>query len=153
MRSPLKIPCATPAWGAWSLWTMSHPSQKEKLHASPRRPPIIFEDNWMKELGSEVGGGCEDSQQTQSKIKNPIVELGQTCFQLCASVCDQDKDADENVDADQTKTERPVQSGQSIGLFTQREEMDIGFRVSGLPRAVVKQSYNPFKRRFESDDS
>ena len=27
MRSPLKIPCATPAWGAWSLWTMSHPSQ------------------------------------------------------------------------------------------------------------------------------
>ena len=27
MRSPWKIPCATPAWGAWSLWTMSHPSQ------------------------------------------------------------------------------------------------------------------------------
>ena len=26
MRSPLKIRCATPAWGAWSLWTMSHPS-------------------------------------------------------------------------------------------------------------------------------
>ena len=23
--SPSKIPCATPAWGAWSLWTMSHP--------------------------------------------------------------------------------------------------------------------------------
>ena len=33
MRSPLKIPCATPAWGAWSLWTMSHPSQV----MSPRR--------------------------------------------------------------------------------------------------------------------
>ena len=28
--SPSKIPCATPAWGAWSLWTMSHPSQKRK---------------------------------------------------------------------------------------------------------------------------
>ena len=27
MRSPWKIPCATPGWGAWSLWTMSHPSQ------------------------------------------------------------------------------------------------------------------------------
>ena len=26
MRSPWKIHCATPAWGAWSLWTMSHPS-------------------------------------------------------------------------------------------------------------------------------
>ena len=33
MRSPLKIPCATPAWGAWSLWNMSHPSQV----MSPRR--------------------------------------------------------------------------------------------------------------------
>ena len=31
MRSPLKIPCATPAWGAWSLWTMSHPSQPQIL--------------------------------------------------------------------------------------------------------------------------
>ena len=27
MRSPWKIPCATPASGAWSLWTMSHPTQ------------------------------------------------------------------------------------------------------------------------------
>ena len=33
MRSPLKIPCATPAWGAWSLWTVSQPSQV----MSPRR--------------------------------------------------------------------------------------------------------------------
>ena len=30
MRSPLKIPCATPAWGAWSLWTMSHPSHRRR---------------------------------------------------------------------------------------------------------------------------
>ena len=50
-----------------------------------------------------------------------------------------DKDADENVDADQISTERPV-SGQSIGLFTQLEEIDIDFRVSGLPHAVVKQA-------------
>ena len=34
-----------------------------------------------------------------------------------------DKDADENVDADQISTERPVKSGQSIGLFTQCEEI------------------------------
>ena len=31
---------------------------------------------------------------------------------------------------------------QSIGLFTQLEERDIGFRVSGLPHAVVKQAEN-----------
>ena len=55
---------------------------------------------------------------------------------------DKDKDADENVDADQICTVRPVKSGRSIGLFTQREEIDIDFRVSGLPHAVVKQAEN-----------
>ena len=55
---------------------------------------------------------------------------------------DQDKDADENVDADHVRTERPVESEQSIGLFTQREEIDIDFRASGLPHAVVKQAEN-----------
>ena len=73
-----------------------------------------------------------------------------------------------NVDADRVKTERPVGSerllrrsekmsclaakaqtrmvrlvtGQPPGLFTQREEIDIDFRVSGLPHAVVKQAEN-----------
>ena len=55
---------------------------------------------------------------------------------------DQDKDADENADADQIRTERPVGCGHSIDLFTQREEIDIDFRVSGLPHAVVKQAEN-----------
>ena len=32
-----------------------------------------FPKNRMKELGSEVAGGSEDSQQTQPKTKNPIV--------------------------------------------------------------------------------
>ena len=45
-----------------------------KVYASPRPPPkISFQDTWMKELGSEVAGGGEDSQQTQPKTKNPIV--------------------------------------------------------------------------------
>ena len=55
---------------------------------------------------------------------------------------DQDKDADENVDADHVRTGRPVESEQTIGLFTQREETDFDFRVSGLPHAVVKQAEN-----------
>ena len=55
---------------------------------------------------------------------------------------DQDKDADENVDADQIRTGRPVGSEQSIDLFTQREDKDIDFRVSGLPHAFVKQVEN-----------
>ena len=54
---------------------------------------------------------------------------------------DKDRDADENVDADQTRTVRLV-SGQPTGLFTHLEEIDIDFRVSGLPHAVVKQAEN-----------
>ena len=50
-----------------------------------------------------------------------------------------DKDADENVDADQTRTERPV-SEQPTSSFTQLEERDIDIRVSGMSHAVVKRS-------------
>ena len=46
-----------------------------------------FKDNWMKELGSEVAGGSEDSQPKPTKIKNPIIKHGETCEELCASVC------------------------------------------------------------------
>ena len=53
---------------------------------------------------------------------------------------DQDKDAAETVDAEHVGTRRPVENEQSIGLFTQREEIDIDFTVSGLPHAVVKQA-------------
>ena len=64
-------------------------------------------------------------------------------LKLCKSVesLDKDKDADENVNADPVRTERPVGCEQSE-LFTQREEIDIDFRVSGLPHAVVKQAEN-----------
>ena len=150
----------------------------EKVHASPRPPPkISFEDNWMKELCSEIAGGSEDFQQTQLKTKNPNVrtlrpvkseqpsssltqEIDKgvlfgcestnvsterpvnSCVPVSVERLDKDKDADENVDADQTRMGRLVKSGQSIGLFTQREEIYIDFRVSGLPHAVVKQAEN-----------
>ena len=55
---------------------------------------------------------------------------------------EKDKDTDKDVDADRDRTERPVVSGQPTGLFTQLEEVDIDFRVSGLPHAVVKQAEN-----------
>ena len=85
----------------------------EKVCASPRPPPkFSFKDNWMKELCSEVAGGSEDSQQIQPTSK----------IQLSCTV-------------------RPV-SEQPTGLFTQHEEIDIYFRVSGLPHAVVKQAEN-----------
>ena len=69
------------------------------------------------------------------------VRLVKSCVPVSVERLDKDKDADENVDADPISTGRPV-SGQSIGLFTQLEEIDIDFRVSGLPHAVVKQAEN-----------
>ena len=41
-----------------------------------------------------------------------------------------------------TRTGRPVKNGQPPGLFTQCEDIDIDFRVYGLPHAVVKQAEN-----------
>ena len=60
----------------------------------------------------------------------------QSCVPVSVEHVNEDEDADENVDADQTRTVRPV-SGQS---FTQLEEIDIDLRVSGLSHAVVKEA-------------
>ena len=67
-------------------------------------------------------------------------DLFSSCVPVSVKHLDQEKDADQNVDADHVRTERPVESEQSIGLFTQLEEIDIDFRVSGLPHAVLKQA-------------
>ena len=67
--------------------------------------------------------------------------FSQSCVPISFEHVDKDKDADENVDADQTRTGRLV-SGQPDGLFTDLEEVDIDFRVSGLPHAVVKRAEN-----------
>ena len=65
-----------------------------------------------------------------------------------------DKDADENVDEDHVRTVRPIESEQSIDLFTQLEDVDVDLRVSGLPHAVVKQPGNfrvrELVKKFES---
>ena len=66
-------------------------------------------------------------------------DLFSSCVPVSVERSDQDKDADENVDADHVRTGRPVYE-QPLGLFTQCEDIDIDFRVSGLPHAVVKQS-------------
>ena len=88
-----------------------------------------------QEIEKRVLLGCESAnERTGRPVSN--------CVPVSVERLDQDKDADENVDADHVRTGRPVQSEQSIGLFTQREEIDIDFRVSGLPHAVVKQAEN-----------
>ena len=73
-------------------------------------------------------------ESTNERTGRPV----SSCVPVSVKRLDQDKDADENVDADHARTGRPVESEQSMGLFTQREEIDIDIRVSGLPHAVVK---------------
>ena len=53
--------------------------------------------------------------------KAPMKEQGDlfsSCVPVSVERLDQDKDADENVDADHARTGRPFESEQSIGLFT-----------------------------------
>ena len=76
--------------------------------------------------------------------KEPMKEQGDlfsSCVPASVERSDQDKNADENIDADHVGTGRPV-CEQPPGLFTQCENIDIDFRVSGLPHAVVKQAKN-----------
>ena len=109
-----------------------------------RHPKISFKNNWMKDLDPEVAGSSKVTQRIQPRPKTLLSRTGRpvkSCVPLCVERADKDKHADENVDADQTSTVRLV-SGQPIGLFTQLEEIDIDFRVSGLPHAVVKEAEN-----------
>ena len=95
--------------------------------------------------------------------KAPIKEQGDlfsSCVPVSVKRSDKDKRADENVDADHVRTGRLVYE-QPLGLFTQCEEIDIAFRVSGLPHAVVKQAENfrvrelieshPHRRALQAD--
>ena len=108
----------------------------DKVYASPRLPPIF--------PGTEIAGGVEGSQPTQPKTKHPNVrterlvkseqpsisltqEIGKGVFFVCEST--------------NLSTGR-LESGQSIGLFTQREDMDIDFKVSELPH--VKLFWNAY---------
>ena len=94
----------------------------------------------------QFGSSVQEIENVPNLVaKGPKKEQGDlfsSCVPVSVKRSDQDKDADENVDADRVGAERPVGSEQSIDLFTQREDIDIDFRVSGLPHAVVKQAEN-----------
>ena len=96
--------------------------------------------SFTQEIGKDVLFGRESTNsRTERLVDGP--PSSQSCVPVSVELVNKDEDADENVDADQTRTVRPV-SGQPTGVFTQLEEIDIDFRVSGLPHAVVKQAEN-----------
>ena len=66
---------------------------------------------------------------------------------MCVELVAEDKETNEDVYADQTRTVRPV-SGQTTSLFTELDARDIDFRVSGLPQEFVKQAENFRVREF-----
>ena len=94
----------------------------EKVFASPRMPPkISLKHDWMKDLGSEVARQAEGEVAQQSKS-----------FQS----------SQPNPNPNHDRTGRPVVIGQPIGSSTALNEVDIDFRVSGLPHSDVKQAEN-----------
>ena len=87
-----------------------------------------------QEIDKRVLFDCESTNvRTERTVKS--------CVPVSVERVDKDKDANENVDADQTSTGGPVYE-QPPGLFTQCDDVDTDFRVSGLPHAVVKQAEN-----------
>ena len=98
----------------------------------------MSEQPFTQEIGKDVLFGREGTKNSRTGRLVGGPKSIQSCVPVSVELLDKDEDADENADADQTRTVRPV-SGQSS---TQLEEIDIDFIVSGLPDAVVKQAEN-----------
>ena len=92
----------------------------EKVFKSSRKSPkISSKHDWMKELGSEVARQAEGYQPTQP-----------------------------NPNPNHDRTRRPVVCRQPVGSSSTINEVDIDFRISGLPHSVVKQPENSCVRKL-----
>ena len=76
-------------------------------------------------MAEQPSGSSAQETKNESYMAAKASMKEQDCVPVSFESLEQDKDADENVDADHVRTGRPVESEQSIGLFTQREEIDI----------------------------
>ena len=106
-----------------------------------RRFPLktIGWKNWVQKLLEVV----KTPNKTQPKTKQPnvrTVRLLNSCVPVFVERSDQDKDADENVDADQKERRDPLKVDNPSVCSHSAEEKYIDYRVSGLPHAVVKQA-------------
>ena len=116
--------------------TPNKPNQKPKTQLSSTGLAVESEQpssSLSQEIEKCVLFGCESTSISTRR-------LVESCVPVSVERLDKDKDANENADADHIRTGRLVESGQSIGLFKQLEEIDIDFRVYGLPHAVVKHA-------------
>ena len=118
----------------------TQPRSKKQLPSTGRPVSEQPSGSLTQEIGKDVLFGCGITNPRTGRPVNAS-SFSQSCVPVSVERVDQDKDANENEDADQTRTVRLV-SEQPTGLFTQLEEIDTDFRVSGLPHAVVKQAEN-----------
>ena len=110
--------------------TLNKPNQNPKPNQlSSTVRPVSEQPSGLvtQEIDKGVLFGCES---TNSRTVRPA----KSCVPVSVERVNEDKDADKDEDEDQTRTERRVGGQQS----TQLEEIDIDFRVPGLPHAVVK---------------
>ena len=114
------------------------PKPKTQLSRTGRPVGEQPAGSFTQEIGKDVLFGREGTKNSRTvrPVDGPKSIL--SCVPVSVELVDKNEDSDENVDADQTRTVRPV-SGQSC---TQLEEIDIDFRVPGLSHAVVKEAEN-----------
>ena len=130
----------------------------EKVYVLPRpSPKITLKHDSMKELVSEVARQAESAQPTQphpnpiSRTERPVVteNTSRSSVQEIDSRFSRDcKNANLSADADHDRTGRPVVIGQPNGSSSTFNEVDIDFRISGLPHSVVKQAENSLDREL-----
>ena len=95
----MKITCATPAWVAWSLWTMSNSSQTEKLpysenfrisswsdemegHAKKCEEQYCALANKTQQQLYKVSTPCIDDHHIKEEEMKSVGELSHVCFQI-----------------------------------------------------------------------
>ena len=124
------------------------PKQKTQLSRMVRP---VGEQPFTQEIEKDVlfgREGTKNSTRTERFVDGP--KSIQSCVPVSVELVDIFEDKDENVDADQTRSGRPLSGHQ----FTQLEEIDIDFRVPGLSHAVVKEAekirVQEFVKKIES---
>ena len=126
----------------------------EKVYASPRPPPKnSLKHDWMKELGSEVarqpkGEVARQAKGSKSTQPNPNPNHDRTgrpvvCPQRGAHRSHEIETRSSREEAENhDRTGRPVVCRDTNPERSMLNEVDIDFRIPGVPHSVVKQAEN-----------
>ena len=113
--------------------TPNKPNQKSKTQLSRKERPEGGQES-TKEIEKGILFDHADIKHSTRTVR-----LVNSCVPVFVELAEKYEDKDEDVDADQTRTVRPV-GGQPTGSTTHLEEIDIDFRVPRLSHAVLKEA-------------